>query len=344
MTAVGIVGAGVAGAGAAYALHRESEAVDVTLLERRDRVGGRAAARSRDAYVYDHGANYLKADDDRVARLVTEQLDTTGLVDVTEPVDTFDDAGAVAPGRDADDHKWTYESGLGELTRRLLEPTAAAVHLETTVARPERTADGWCLHAADGDRWGPFDAVVLTPPAPRTAVLLEAADWDAELGPALAAALTDVEYRAIYSVALHYPFALDCPYYGLVHTGDAHAVGWLSREECKRGHVPDGETLLIVQASHDWSVAHVDEAPAENADKLAGHAAAIVGDDRLETPDWSDGRLWRPALPEGTVPENLVADAREHALHLAGDAVPGEGRIHAALRSGLEVGDRLRPG
>jgi predicted NAD/FAD-dependent oxidoreductase len=340
MTAVGIVGAGVAGAGAAYALE-QAAAVDVTVLERGDRVGGRAASRSRGPSVYDHGANYLKADDDRVARLVTADLDTAGLVDVTEPVYTFDDAGTVAPGRDVDDHKWTYESGLRDLTRRLLERTTATVHLEAAATRPERVADGWRVHDADGERWGPFDAVVLTPPAPQTAVLLAAADWPADLQSALVAALTDVTYREIYSTVLGYGFAIDRPYYALVHTGDAHAVGWLSREECKRGHVPDGETVLVVQASHDWSVEHADERTAANAERLAGRAAGIVGDDRLETPDWTDGRLWRPALPEASVDETLVADAREHDLYLAGDAVPGEGRIHAALRSGLDVAARV---
>lgn len=341
MVRVGIVGAGVAGAGAAYALARAPMDAEVTVLERTDRIGGRAATRTRLDVVYDHGANYVKPDDDRVASLLTEELDTAGLVDVTEPVYTFDDAGTVSPGRDADEHKWTYERGLRELSRRLFERTPATIRRGMRIVGPDRHPDGWTLRASDGEAWGPFDAVVLTPPAPQTASLLADADWDAELREELVGHLIDVPYRAIYAAALHYPFAIDRPYYALVHTGEAHAVGWLSREECKRGHVPDGETLLIVQASHDWSVAHAEADPAANADRLADHVSSIVGEDRLASPDWTDHLLWQHALPEGGIPPSMVADARAEGLYLAGDGVAGEGRIHAALRSGIDAGDAI---
>jgi renalase len=126
-----------------------------------------------------------------------------------------------------------------------------------------------------------------------------------------------------------------------VNTDSAHDVGWVSREECKRGHVPTGETVLIVQASPDWSVAHTDEAPAVRADRLASKAATVLEDDRLARPAWTDARLWDRALPAGAVEDTPLPAARESGLHLAGDAIAGERRIHAALRSGLEVGKRL---
>ena len=341
MDHVGVVGAGVAGCAAAYALADADRAIDVTVLEATDRVGGRAASRTRGEYVYDHGANYVKSDDERVASLLTEALDSTGLVDVTEPIYTFDASGSVSPGRDTDDHKWTYESGLRTLSHRLLDPTDATIHFETPVVRPERRDDGWLAHARSGAEYGPFDALVLTPPAPATGRLLAEADWDADRREALAAALGAVDYRTIFSAVLGYDFPLDRPYYGLVNTDKAHDVGWLSREECKRGHVPDGETVLVVQASHDWSVAHAGDDSATNAEVLAEKAATIVGEERLERPDWTDARLWDVALPDGGLDPSLVDGAREHDCCLAGDAVAGEGRIHAALASGLRVGNRL---
>jgi predicted NAD/FAD-dependent oxidoreductase len=74
MRRVGVVGAGVAAAATAFAL-RDSGA-DGTVLEAAPDIGGRAGSRRHDGCVYDHGTNYLKADDERVVGLVAETLST----------------------------------------------------------------------------------------------------------------------------------------------------------------------------------------------------------------------------------------------------------------------------
>jgi renalase len=130
MSSIGFVGAGAATAAASFALAERTDAT-VTVLEKSRGVCGRAATRRRDGIRYDYGANYLKSDDERVNELVTERLDTAGLVDVPDPVYTFDREGAVSEGRPADDHKWSYEQGLTQLAKRLFERTPATVHRET---------------------------------------------------------------------------------------------------------------------------------------------------------------------------------------------------------------------
>jgi len=99
---VAVVGAGAAGAAAAYALR--DTPVDVTVFEKSGGVCGRAATRRANDCTYEYGANYLKSDDERVNELVTEELPTEGLVDVTGPVWTFDDDGEVSEGDDTDAH------------------------------------------------------------------------------------------------------------------------------------------------------------------------------------------------------------------------------------------------
>ncbi|MFB6309830.1 MAG: NAD(P)/FAD-dependent oxidoreductase [Salinirussus sp.] len=337
MTRVAVVGAGVAGAGAATVLDTADLSVDV--FERRDRVGGRAATRRRGQVVYDHGANYLKADDERVTALVTEELDTTGLVDIADPVYTFDESGDIAPGRDADEHKWTYESGLIELSRRLFGATTADVQLECSVREINNSANGWRVELQTGPRCGPYEGVVLTPPAPAAADLLTAGESPSLTR--LADELAHVPFRDLYSAVLCYKFPLDRPYYALVDTSGEHAVSWVSREECKPGHVPTGASVLIVQASHDWTIAHDDETAEWIEDQLARHCAALLDEQRLTTPTWTDGCRWAPALPDGGVSAEVRDTAREEGLYLAGDGVVGAGRIHAALRSGLDAAERL---
>lgn len=336
---VAIVGAGAAGAGAAFAL-RES-AHRVVVFERAEAVGGRATARRTRGCTYDPGANYLKAEDPRVARLVTETLDATGLVDVERPVWTFESDGTIAPGEGRDEHKWTYESGLSTLVERLLAGSAATVHTGTAVTGLAREADQWRL-AGDGEPLGRFDRLVLTPPAPETGALLDASDWETDRRDRLVGALQTVPYRPVVSAILHYPFTLDRPFYALVNVDREHAVSWLAREDEKRGHVPAGESLLVVQLAPGPSARRLgDPAEAVCAD-AASLVADLLGDDRLAEPDWTDRAGWRHALVDEPADASVLRLAGAAGLSFAGDWERGEARVHAALRSGLEAGDRLR--
>ncbi|MBO4248429.1 NAD(P)-binding protein [Halomicrobium sp. IBSBa] len=343
MVDVGVVGAGAGAAALSYVVDGAHPSADLTVLEKSGGVCGRAATRRHGSLTYDYGANYLKSDDERVADLVRETLGEAGRVDVTEPIYTFDGDGTVSEGRDTDEHRWSYESGLTQIAKRLFAETDATVHRRTRVEAVRRLpeTDQWELTDADGRQWGPFDALALNPPAPQTAALLDDAQWDHPVRERLAAAAKDVPYRTIWTAVLHYEFELDRPYYALINTDDDHDVGWIAREECKRGHVPDGESLLVVQASPEWSADNYDDDPADNVAELAELTAAVVGDDRLTEPDWTDHQGWRYALPDAGVQSAPVDSANEHGLYPVGDWVAGEARLHAALRNGLDVGERL---
>lgn len=105
VTHIGIVGAGAGAAAAAFTVDGAVPDADVTVFEKSGGLCGRAATRRHGELTYDYGANYLKADDDRVVELITETLDSEGLVDIAEPIYVFDADGEVSPGRDADEHK-----------------------------------------------------------------------------------------------------------------------------------------------------------------------------------------------------------------------------------------------
>lgn len=339
MESLAIVGAGPAGAAAAYRL-RDSDR-DVTVFEKSRGVCGRAATRRRDGCVYDHGANYVKPGEGPVGDLVRE-LGEDGLVDIEAPVWTFDGEEEIAPGRDSDEPKWTWETGITQLAKCLFARTDATLREETRIDSVARTPSGWTLVATDARRFGEFDDVLLTPPAPQTADILADAHWDDDRCDALRLAAADVPYRSIVTAVLHYPFELDREWYALVNTDDAHAVGWLSREACKDGHVPDGEELLVVQMAPDWSREQYDTAASEQAGVAAEHAASLLDDDRLRGPDWTDTRGWRYALPDEAVEPGPVEAAREAGLRVAGDWVAGEARVRAAVESGLAAADRIR--
>jgi hypothetical protein len=339
MTEIGVVGAGAAAAAAAYVVDGAVPDASITVLEKSGGLCGRAATRRRDDVTYDYGANYIKDDDERVLDLLDRFDD--GLVEVEGGIDVFDRTGEVSDGRDDQERKFTYETGLTRLAKHLFGATEAAVHRRTRVEGIARTDGAWTLTDADGEQWGPFDVLLLNPPAPQTAALLETADWTGAAREHLLDAVRGVEYRTIWTAVLGYPFELDVPYYALVNTDKEHEVGWISREECKPGHVPDGESVLIVQANHGWSVERYDADPEGNVADLAAHAAAIMDDERLADPAWTDHQGWRYALPEGGLRRGVRDAAEDAGLYCLGDWVAGEARIHAALRNGLETGERL---
>ncbi|WP_425600864.1 NAD(P)/FAD-dependent oxidoreductase [Halobaculum rubrum] len=366
MAHLGIVGAGLAGAGAAYALRSTDH--DVTILEKSRGVGGRAATRRRDGCRYDHGANYVKLPDERTGDLIRD-LGEDGLVDIEEPVWTFGADGEITPGDGDDEHKYIWETGITQFAKRLLAETDTEVRKTTraesivrdggaagrdggggsdgTVETDGDAGSTWTVTDTDGDDHGPFDALLLTPPAPQTADLLAATEWSDDGGTLadLHAAVAATEFRTVRTLVLHYPFELDVPWYGLVDVDKAHDVGWLSREECKRGHVPDGEGLLIVQMSPEWSSEHYDDPLEEAADAAAALAADLVGDDRLTEPDWVDDQGWRYALPneelDGDGAAEAVAAAEDAGLFLAGDWVAGRGRVAEALWNGVGAGESI---
>ncbi|MFC4408723.1 NAD(P)/FAD-dependent oxidoreductase [Haloarchaeobius iranensis] len=337
---IAVVGAGVAGVGVADACR--DEAAEVTLFDKARGISGRAATRRRNGCRYDHGANYIKPGGDDWVEGVLAELGSDGLADIELPVWTHDADGVIAEGRAGDGPKWTYARGITQFAKRVRKRGGASVHTETRIESIARGSDGgWTLTDTDGETYGPFDELVLTPPAPQTADLLAATDWDDDRLARLHAAVDAVEFRTIRTVLLHYPFELDRPWYALVNPDRDHPVGWLSREACKPDHVPDGEGLLVAQMAPDWSVEHYDEPLDSAADAVASLVAALLDDDRLTEPDWVDDQGWRYALPDSSIDADDARCAEDAGLYVAGDWVAGEGRVHLAFENGRTVGQRI---
>ena len=339
-----IVGAGVAGLAAAWALR---DVAAVSVFEKSRGVAGRAATRRRTTpagvWTYDHGAQYVKAPEGRARRLVHAVLPTDGLADIDRPVWTFDAEGRIAPGDEAreDEGKWTYRSGVSRLGKRLAEAAEPTLHTETAVRRLERTDAGWHVHT-DGGTAGPFDAVLLTPPAPQSADLVQASVLDADLRALLVDGLRQATYRKIYALMLAYERPIPRPgdFYALVNTDGAHPVSWVAFEEDKQGHVPQG-SLIIAHMAAPWTRDHY----AEPLDALVEAARPLLGDllgTVLPPPAWADRQRWRYALPDAAADADALALGAEAGLFFAGDFTAGKGRVHLAVESGLDAADRIR--
>ena len=338
-----IVGAGVAGLGAAWALR--DDPLTVTVLEKSRGYSGRAATRGRAGTRYDHGANYLQTRSERVRRVVCEELPTDQLEDINRDLWVFDAEGTLQPGDPESNArpKWTYRDGISTLGKLLAQESEATVQHRTRVERLVREEEAWHLQDTEGRSFGAYEAVLLTPPAPQTADILRASTMDTSVKHSLVQALEAVPYLSQFTAVLHYDHPVDRPgdFYGLLNTDRKHDVAWLAFENDKPDHVPDGETLLIVQMAPHWSEAHLDASSEAVIDAAAQKASALLDTD-LTNPTWSDTQRWRYALPTEEVDQAALKSAQDRGLFFAGDLLLGKGRVGGALETGLDAAAAIR--
>jgi hypothetical protein len=343
MARIAIVGAGTAGLTAAYGLR--GAPVEVTLFEKSRGFGGRAATRGRYGCRYDHGAPYFRAASARATRLVTAHLPTEQLVEIGGPIGSFDASGGIEPGAPADGRgpRWTYVQGISTLGKLLARRARAEVHRDTRIEAITRRDGRWRLRDDEGRAWAGYDGVVLTPPAPQSAALLErAAASDPGLG-AVHEALRGVAYAPQFAVALGYdrPLARPEGCWALRSADADHPLDWVGLEDEKPGHVPAGQSLLVVHTASSWTEERVDQPPEAFLDEIKSEAAALLDVD-LRQPTWYDTQRWRYARPRSGLRTDAAARAAGSGLVLGGDYVSGTGTVAAALESGFDAAAQVR--
>ena len=359
MPSVAIVGAGAAGLAAAYALD-----APVAVFEKSRGAGGRAATRWRDVpgpsglldrWRYDHGAQYVSPEPGSPSAQLIREVMGASIVEVEGAVWPFDDDGTLRPDRAREPGlRWTFRDGVAELGRGLRDATPGLDLRHQRVVRLAAGTDGWTVETDDGAPHGPFESVLLTPPAPQTAQIVR----DSDLGPvdaaALAQALGQADYRSQFTVVWGFRDEVERPadVYALVNRqvgaanaaehgggGGGHDVAWLAVESDKPGRAPEGATILLAQMSDAWTEAHYDDAQADVVDAATGAVRSLWGP--LPDPLWTDTQRWRYSLPNAGADTEALAQAAEHGLFFAGDYTAGTGRVHLALEEGLAAVRRI---
>ncbi len=340
MTSVAIIGAGMSGLAAAHTLQDASRTV--TLFEKSHGVGGRAATRKRDGFIYDSGAQYFKGGNDLSTEWITKRFPTPDLLDIAKPVWIFDGKGHIQEGdpKQNADPKWSYRSGFTSFSKRMAE--GLDVRLETLVGRVQQTDTGWTVLGADNKTLGHFDQILITIPATQAISLIEASQFAHEQGKAISEQLGKARYNPLISVMLGYkPTPQTRPYYALVNTDKGHPISWLAWEHEKaRERAPEGTGLLIAQMAPSYSKEHRETAQPILFQNVAQLVSTLV-DEQLTAPMFTDVQYWRYALPsEKADADALLAVTLPLGLAFCGDAFVG-GRAHLALEDGVHVAQRL---
>lgn len=340
MTSVAIIGAGMSGLAAAHVLQDAGR--NVTLFEKSRGVGGRTATRTRDGFIYDHGAQYFKGGSELSTEWITQRFPTPDLIDIAKPVWVFDGAGHIQEGdpKQNKDPKWSYRYGFTSFAKRMAQ--GLNIQLETLVERVQQTPSGWDIFATENRPLGSFDQLLITPPATQAIELIEASQFAHEQGNAIVEQLGKASYNPLISVMLGYrPTPQTRPYYALVNTDKKHPISWLAWEHEKAAErAATGAGLLIAQMAPSYSKEHRETPHNILFPDVAQLVSTLVAE-RLSNPFFTDVQYWRYALPAEKVnPATLLALTLPIGLAFCGDAFVG-GRAHLALEDGVHVAQRL---
>jgi renalase len=340
MSSVAVIGAGCSGLAAAHEL-RDADYI-VTIFEKSRDVGGRAATREQQGFIYDHGAQYIKGDSPLSDALITERFRVVDLIDIGKPVWIFDGEGHIQEGDPIQNAqpKWNYRSGLNALAKSMAQDLD--IRRQTHIAYLRQNVTSWSLFASSGQYVGEFDRLLITIPASEAVELIEASEMMVAQRENISVMLRKASYNPLISVMLGYrPAPRIRPYYALVNTDKAHVLSWLAWEHEKAPErVPDHAGLLIAQMAPQYSRDHWD-LPAETPIGDVANCVTTLLDEPLNKPIFTDIFHWRYALPaEKADARQLNAITLPTGLAFCGDAFVG-GRVHLALEHGIEVARQL---
>lgn len=320
---VAVIGAGLAGLACAERLQRTGLAVSV--FDKSRAAGGRMSTRRRDDWQCDHGAQYFTA---RHPAFVAEvaRWQQAGVAAVWQPrLQVFGTAPAAA--NIAADATVVRHVGVPRMTSpaRLL---AGNLDLTTqaTIEEIRRDGSGWVLRSTErGWLATAFDAVVLAIPAAQAQPLLR------DVAPALRDLAAGVRLRGCWTLMLHFtapvPLAFDAAF---VNDGP---LRWLARNNSKPGR--SGAETWVLQASAEWSEAHLEEHGEQIAAALLPAFAALGG----PTPEAWSGHRWRYADSDNNL---NIGSAWDDGLQLGlcADWLHG-GRVEGAWLSGRDLAQRI---
>lgn len=282
-----VVGAGLAGAAAARALH--DVGVRVLALDKGRGPGGRLSTRRTPTGSFDHGAAALQAQTPAFSAWLAAETS----------------AGRAAPW--AGGHVGV--PGMSALVAGLLD--GIEVRWAVAVASLRREATGWQAIDAEGRAVGRAPSLVLAIPAPQAAALLKASALSPGTLPVGAVpALDAARYAPCWAALIHTDLDARCLRNDVEADG---IVAALYREAEKPGRAATGHWVL--HATEAWSEAHLEADAADVAARLRDAFLERAGIDPGAVRSVSAHR-WRYARPLAVVDPHALEGS---GLVFAGD-------------------------
>jgi predicted NAD/FAD-dependent oxidoreductase len=301
---VAIVGAGLAGLGAARTL--ADAGVETVVFEKSHVLGGRCATRTSAEFRWDTGATSVAP----LGSPLEPWVARARLALVPLPVWLHRDL-TPEPGAKAQRHRYAHPEGMRKLAEAIAEGLDVRLNTEVESAQ------------IDG-----FDHVVLALPIPQASVLLHRSG--------LSRPLAGARYRSCLSILLGYKEPLaETPYFALLDAGRRHRISWICRERAKRG---GGAEAVVVQWSDEASRAHWMESDESLTESTLGDLERLYGR-AARNPAAASVKRWKYSQPDATIPWETANRAADR-VWIAGDGVGG-GKLELAFSTGVQTANAI---
>lgn len=316
MDPVVVVGAGISGVACARTLQQHG--IEVRVVDRGRRIGGRMASRRIDGRVVDLGASYFTVADRRFESVV-QAWEAAGLA---EPwTDTFHvlQSGA-EPATKRGPMRWRAPDALRVLVEQFAEPLDVRHGPDEAVTAVTAADSGLRV---DGVR---ASAVILAMPDRQAGRVLGEGLTD------LADALTREWQPTLVLVASFAERTWDTwgHFDGAFVGGDADLT-WVADDGRRRG---DDAPVLVAHSTADVARRHLDDPQAATPELLSALRRLL----QLPEPVSTHVRRWGPAQPTGERPASFLLDDR--LVGVCGDGW-GLPKVEGAFLSGAALGDAL---
>ncbi len=306
---IAIVGAGMAGMSCGQRLSRLGH--EVRLFDKGRGPGGRMATRRMEdggtTLHFDHGAQYFTARDPRFV----------------EQVAHWEASGVAARWAAAGDDAWVGTPAMNAPLKAMAGELG--VQFGTRIEQLVRDGEGWQIDG-EGAPDARFDAVLVAVPAEQAGPLLQ------PHAPAMATLADQTASDPCWTLMAGFEAPLALVQDTLRQRGP---IGWAARNNAKPGRA--SEECWVVQASPEWSRAHLEEDAETVAAALLAELAEANGGP-LPRQLGATAHRWRFAR-SGTAGEEALWDA-EQRIGVCGDWLIGP-RVEAAYMSGLLLAEAV---
>lgn len=317
-----VIGAGLAGLTCARTL--ADHGLDVRVVDKGSRPGGRLATRVLPEGTFDHGAQYFTARDERF-RLRVRSWARDGIVAPWEGRVRVLEDGEIRP-TEGTTRRWVGAPEMNRLAAHLAE--GLDVRTERRIEHLVRDGNRWRATDSEG-RAHEAATVVVALPAPQAVPLLGEAP---ALREAAARARMSPTWAVLVELAEPWPLELDGAF---VH---ASPLSWIARDGSKPGR-PSGDRWVL-HGSAEWSRVHLEDEPDSVADALLDALRTASGT-TLPPVREAHAHRWRHAGVERPLGRECLWSPTRR-IGIAGDWCPAS-RVEGAWLSGAALaGEILR--
>ena len=318
---VGIIGAGIAGLACARTL--AANAFDVKVFDKGRGVGGRTATRRAEPdLAFDHGAQYFTARDARLQKVTADWLSRGVVAEWLGCVVRLEN-GAVT--HTSPQPRYVGVPGMTAMAADLA--SAIRVQTRTQIVAMSRGPSGWTIKTDAHENFGSFETVVVTLPAPQSAVFLQPH--------AFGAIASTLQMTPCWAVLVAFESKLEVPWDGaFVHNSP---LSWVARNSSKPGRSGQSD-CWVLHASPERSVAHLEATPDTAARELLDAFSSAIAE-RLPPDSHLTAHRWRYSHGSDADDRQMLFDP-EVGLAVCGDWLAG-GRVEGAFLSGVAAAEAI---